>query len=57
MYFQRPQEKDFKMRVVCEERALQKMGTRGTGFGRRLAYLHIRELQGMSRKLRLQVRL
>ena len=44
-------ESDFRLRVVREERALEKRGSRGTATGRRVGYLSALELSAHSRLL------
>jgi hypothetical protein len=39
-----PQEKDFRMQVMREDRSLEKRGTRGTASGHRLGYIFVLEL-------------
>jgi hypothetical protein len=46
-----PSEDDFRMRVLREDRAIEKRGTRSTGSGRRVGYLHMLEVNSHSRQL------
>lgn len=39
-----PQEKDFRMQVMHEDRSVEKRGTWGTTSGRRLGYMSVLEL-------------
>lgn len=48
---------DFRLRVVREERSLEKRGERTTGGGRRVGYLQSLELSGQSRVLAKKYRL
>jgi hypothetical protein len=47
-----PLVKDFRMRVVREERSLEKRGSHGTGDGRKLGYLAPAELSVHSHRLK-----
>ena len=50
-------ETDFKLRVIREEHAVEKHGSRGTGAGRRVGYLSLFELTSHSRTLAKKLRL
>ena len=52
-----PLEIDFRLRVVREDRAVEKRDSRGTGLGRRLDYLSTKEVVHHSRSIKSQLKL